>query len=456
MEEISLIELFYIFRKRLKFIIGLTVGALVLSGIISFFVITPQYETFTTLMVGKPKDYQSNNSSMEYNDLLLNQKLVHTYGELVKSRLVGDKVIESLNLGIPYEKFKDKVQVNLVNDTEIIKIQVQDSDRELAAVIANEVSEQFMKTVKIKMNIENVQIIDKAPIPENPVSPRKLLNMAIGAILGFMVGVFATFLLEYLDNTFKTSEDIEKTLHLPVLGTIPLIESEDKETIVSNNPKSPISEAFRTMRTNIHFTNIDKDMKTIAVTSSTVSEGKSTIVSNLAISLVQEDKKVLLVDCDLRKPRVHKMFNISNVKGLTSILMGANTLETSVYDSSDVKGLSIITAGPIPPNPSELLSSNRMIEFLEVVKDKYDVIILDTPPVGLVTDAAILSTSIDGILLVVNAGKTERGQVEYAKELLDKVNANILGAVLNKIPIKGGNKYGTYGYAQYYSYYGVD
>lgn len=454
MDEISLIDLFYIFRKRLKLIIGLTVGALVVSGVISFFIITPQYETFATLMVGKPKDYQSNNSSIEYNDLLLNQQLVHTYGELVKSRLVGDKVIESLDLGIPYESFKGKVQVSLVNDTEIIKIQVKDSDKELAADIANEVSEQFMKTVKLKMNIENVQIIDEAPVPQSPVSPRKFLNMAIGAVLGFMLGVFVTFLLEYLDKTFKKPEDIEKILHLPVLGTIPLILARGKETIVRNNPKSSISEAFRTMRTNIQFTNIDRDMKTIAITSSTTSEGKSTMVSNFAISLAQEDKKVLILDCDLRRPRVHKLFNISNDKGITSILMGASTLDDAVYNSTDIEGLSIITAGPIPPNPSELLSSNRMKEFLESVKDKYDMIILDTPPVGLVTDAAILSASIDGTLLVVEVGETETGQAEYAKELLDKVNANILGVVLNKIPLKDG-KYGGYGYMQYYSYYGA-
>lgn len=455
MEEAGFRELFYIFKKRLKPIILLTITSLVLSGIINFFIITPKYETFTTLMIGKSGDYRLNNSGIDYNDVLLNEKLVHTYSELVKSRAVSDRVIQSLNLEISYEEFQGKVQVDLVNDTEIIKIQVKDPDKELAATIANEVSEQFIETVKLKMKVENVQIIDKAAIPQNPVSPKKFLNMVIGTVLGFMVGVFLTFLLEYLDNTFKTPSDIERTLHLPVLGTIPIILSGGKETIVRNNPKSPISEAFRTMRTNIQFTNIDKDIKTLAITSSTMAEGKSTVVSNLAISIAQEEKKVLIVDCDLRKPRIHKIFSVPNTQGLTSILMGASTIEDTVYKQDGMKNLYVITSGPIPPNPSELLSSRRMKGFLEAAKEEYDMIILDTPPIGLVTDAAILSTSTDAVLLVIQAGKAEISQVEYAKELLNKVNAKIIGTVLNKVAIKDG-KYGDYQYDQYYSYYGED
>lgn len=454
MEEISLRELYYIFKKRLVLIIGLTVLGLALSAVVSLFVLKPEYETFTTLMVGKPKSYQTNTSGLDINDITLNQKLVHTYGELVKSRLVADEVIRNLNLDMAYEEFQNKVTVNLVNDTEIIKIQVRDRDPELAVQIANEVSDEFMGVVKSKMKVENIQIIDKAPLSRNPVSPRKMLNIAIGTVLGFMIGVFATFVLEYLDNTYKTPEDIEKGLHLPVLGAIPEITSRGRETIVRTNPKSPISEAFRTMRTNIQFTNIDKEMRLLAVTSSAPSEGKSTITSNLAISLSQEDKKVLLVDCDLRKPKMHKIFSVLNTQGLTSILMGANTIEDTVLRSPHIDGLSIITSGPVPPNPSELLNSKKMKEFLDRVKEDYDMVILDTPPIGPVTDSAVVSTLVDGTLLVIKAGETEIEKVDYAKELLDKVNANIVGAVLNNIPMKNGK--GGYGYMEYYSYYGED
>lgn len=454
MEEISLQEIFYILRKRIWIIVGLTLTALIVSGVLSFFVITPQYETFTTLLVGRPQDYKTE-SSIQIDDIMLSEKLVPTYGELAKSKVVADNVIDKLKLDMTYGAFQNKIEVSLLNNTEIIKILARDPDKELAAKISDQVSEEFMVTVKETMKIDNVQIIDRAVVPENPVSPRKLLNMAIGAVLGFMAGVFLTFLLEYLDNTIKTPKDVERVLNLPVLGTIPDIglKEEDKIAIVKKNPKSPIAEAFRTLRTNIQFTSVDKEIKVLAVTSATPGEGKSILASNLAISLSQEEKKILFIDCDLRKPKGYEMFNIPNTVGLTSLLMGKSSLADTVYSSGELGALDVITSGPIPPNPSELLSSDSMREFLEGIKEKYDMIILDTPPLGPVTDAAIISTIADGMLLVIETGKAAEGQVEYARESLDKVNANVIGAVLNKMPIRKG-RYGGYGYIQAYSYYG--
>lgn len=454
MEEISLQEIFYILRKRIWIIVGLTLTALIVSGVLSFFVITPQYETFTTLLVGRPQDYKTE-SSIQIDDIMLSEKLVPTYGELAKSKVVADNVIDKLKLDMTYGAFQNKIEVSLLNNTEIIKILARDPDKELAAKISDQVSEEFMVTVKETMKIDNVQIIDRAVVPENPVSPRKLLNMAIGAVLGFMAGVFLTFLLEYLDNTIKTPKDVERVLNLPVLGTIPDIglKEEDKIAIVKKNPKSPIAEAFRTLRTNIQFTSVDKEIKVLAVTSATPGEGKSILASNLAISLSQEEKKILFIDCDLRKPKGYEMFNIPNTVGLTSLLMGKSSLADTVYSSGELGVLDVITSGPIPPNPSELLSSDSMREFLEGIKEKYDMIILDTPPLGPVTDAAIISTIADGMLLVIETGKAAEGQVEYARESLDKVNANVIGAVLNKMPIRKG-RYGGYGYIQAYSYYG--
>lgn len=454
MEEISLQEIFYILKKRIWIIIGLTFTALLAAGILSFFVITPQYETFTTLLVGKPQDYRTENS-IQIDDIMLSEKLVPTYGELAKSRVVADNVIDKLKLDMTYGVLQGKIEVSLLNNTEIIKILARDPDRELAAKISDQVSEEFMETVKETMKIDNVQIIDRAVVPENPVSPRKFLNMAIGAVLGMMLGVFLTFLLEYLDNTIKTPKDVERLINLAVLGTIPDIglKDEDKIAIVKKNPKSPIAEAFRTLRTNIQFTSIDKDIKILAITSAALGEGKSILASNLALSLAQEEKKILFVDCDLRKPKGYGMFDISNSVGLTTLLMGTTSLLDTVHSSDELGSLDIITSGPIPPNPSELLSSDRMKEFLEGLREKYDMIILDTPPLGPVTDAAIISTIADGMLLVIEASKTEEGQVLYARESLDKVKANTIGAVLNKMPVRKG-RYGGYGYIQSYSYYG--
>lgn len=223
MEEISLREMFLIFRRRTKLIIASTLIAIILSGVISIFFIAPKYETFTTLMVGKSKDYQFGNNSLEYNDLLLSQRLVSTYGEIAKSRVVSDEVIDNLSLDMSYETFRAKTDVTLIPDTEIIKLNIVDTNPILAATIANETAKVFMENTKEIMKVENIQIIDEAQIPKRPTSPKIKLNIAIGAVLGLMLGVFAAFLLEFLDKTIKSPADVEKYLDLPVIGTIPVV-----------------------------------------------------------------------------------------------------------------------------------------------------------------------------------------------------------------------------------------
>lgn len=223
--------------------------------------------------------------------------------------------------------------------------------------------------------------------------------------------------------------------------------------ITKINPKSPASEAFRTLRTNIQFSNIDKELKTIILTSASPREGKTTIAANLAISFAMEEKKVLIIDVDLRKPKLNKIFRIPNFLGLTNVLMGEKTLDEVEYTGRDEsENLRVVTSGPLPPNPAELLGSSRMKEFLKQVRADYDIVILDGSPVGLVTDSVILSTIVDGTILVIESGETEIETIQRAKALLDKVDANIIGAVLNKIPINknGSYKYGYYGYSDYY------
>lgn len=224
MEEISLREYFLILRNRIWLIILLTVLSIATSGLVSYFILEPEYQTFTTLMVGKPKDYQNVDNKLEYNDLLLNQKLVSTYGELVKTRIVADEVIENLKLDMSYKEFREKVNVNLVKDTEIIKLEVMDTNPVLAAEIANVTAQVFMQNVKDIMMVENIQVIDEAQVPDTPIKPRANLNMAIAGVLGLMMGIFLVFLLEYLDSTIKTPDDVERYLDLPVIGTIPMIE----------------------------------------------------------------------------------------------------------------------------------------------------------------------------------------------------------------------------------------
>ena len=216
------------------------------------------------------------------------------------------------------------------------------------------------------------------------------------------------------------------------------------EIISLINPKSPVTEAYRTLLTNIEYSSVDKQIQMIAVTSSAPSEGKTTTATNLAVAYSETGKNVLLVDCDLRKPRLHKVFNTSNLIGLTSVLASKSSLNDTVKPVKD--GLSILTSGPIPPNPVELIRSNMMEQLINTLRDLFDVVIFDTPPVGLVTDAAIISSKLDGVVLVVASGKSQIEATLRAKENLQNVNANLLGAFVTMIPIDTrGYQYYTYG-----------
>lgn len=223
------------------------------------------------------------------------------------------------------------------------------------------------------------------------------------------------------------------------------------ELITHVNPKSPVSEAFRTLRTNIQFSSLDKEIRVITVTSSEPAEGKSTVISNLGIAMAQAGQNVLIIDADLRKPTIHKVFKINNSLGFTSALVENVEIGSVINEIEGIDNLSVLTSGPIPPNPSELLNSKKCKNFIEELKDSFDIILLDAPPVGVVTDAAILSTIVDGIILVIGHGQVDIHSIQRTKELLEKVNAPILGTVLNRIPISKG-KYGGYKYYSYYEY----
>ena len=215
--------------------------------------------------------------------------------------------------------------------------------------------------------------------------------------------------------------------------------------VTIENPKSPIAESYRNIRTNIEFSNIDKDLKTILFTSSQQNEGKTTIVSNLAVTFANLDKKVIIVDCDLRNPSVHKKFKIGNIYGVTDVLLEKKSFNSCVKET-DVKNLDIITAGEIPFNPSEILSSKKMKEFINNLKEVYDYVFIDTPPIGIVTDAGILSTYSDGVARVVGSGEVSIELAKVSVERLNKINANLIGVILNKFNIEGTNsQYGYYG-----------
>lgn len=210
-------------------------------------------------------------------------------------------------------------------------------------------------------------------------------------------------------------------------------------------PQSNISEAYRTIRTGIEFSNLDKDLKIICITSSKKDEGKTTVLSNLGVSFAKIDKKVLLIDADLRNPSISKMFDTSNTQGLMDILLGKRNIQDCVKKTKQ-ENLYILTGGTIPPNPAEVLSSKKMSEFIESIKDEYDYIFIDSPPVGVVSDASIISAYSDGVIFVVGANEVDSNLAKIAKERLDSVKANIVGVILNKFKTDTNSEYYNYSY----------
>ncbi len=325
---------------------------------------------------------------------------------------------------------------------------------------------QRMKEAGVSAGItaSNIQIIDQAELPTKPYKPNKTLNLLLAAVVGLFLGVGLAFFFEYLDNTVKTPEDVEQLIRLPSFGMVPEISNGRRrrlekgtsypvELITYGHPKSMLSEAYRSIRTSILLSFSEKPPKKIAITSPNPAEGKTTTVINTAIALSQTGAQVLIIDADLRKPRIHKIFNHENGMGLSNFLSGHGDLE-SVVKKSEVPNLFYIPSGPIPPNPSELLGSNLFKKMVESLEARFDHMVFDSPPVLGFADAIILSNSVDGVILTVLGGKTPRETLQRAKEVLRQVNVKILGVVINRVDIRRSD-YGYY-YYRYHSYYGKE
>lgn len=319
----------------------------------------------------------------------------------------------------------------------------------------------------------NVRIVDAAKAPEKPILPNKKLNLFLGLLLGLGLGIAIAFAIEYIDDSVRSMEDLEP-LRLPMIATIPHIKPEQSNGIIAKmvkledpevnainerlvthlKPKSPVSEAYRTLRTNILFTAPDNPKHIIMLTSTGPREGKSTSVANLAITFAQMGTKTLLIDADLRRPMLHKLFQKEKEPGLTNTLVGGAALESVVKVVQEVPNLSLLTCGVIPPNPAELLGSTLMRNLLQRAREDYEMILIDSPPIIAVTDPSVLARLVDGVVIVVRIAATQRGAAQMAIEQLRRVEAPLIGLLLNGISMS--NFYGSFYYQQYYYYYTND
>ncbi|TNF98650.1 MAG: polysaccharide biosynthesis tyrosine autokinase [Gammaproteobacteria bacterium] len=307
-------------------------------------------------------------------------------------------------------------------------------------------------------NNNNIYVVDAGEIPGSPYTPNLEKNLMIALMLGLMGGIGLAFLFEYLDDTVKSSEDLEQLTELPVVGVVPEVDIEQFENdkislLTHSDPTSAIAEAYRSFRTALTFSSAGGHPKILHVSSAGSSEGKTTTAISTAVTFVQAGARVLLLDCDLRSPSLHKEFSVANEIGLTNFLTGEFKLG-EIAQKSHVKNLWLLLAGPIPPNPAELLSSGKMVELLDIAGNNYDVVIIDSPPLLGLADALVLSSLATATVLVVDAGVTRKGVLEGALKRLRGINSNIIGTVLTKYG-QGRSRY-SYDYHYNYRYYGTE
>jgi capsular exopolysaccharide synthesis family protein len=300
-----------------------------------------------------------------------------------------------------------------------------------------------------------VDLVQPAFPPTDPIRPKVLQNTLLGTALGLLIGGGIALLIELLDDTVKSPGEITNRLHLPILGYIPPMAEDNDYPITVLEPRSTWSESFRSLRTNIQFASIDHPIRALMVTSPIPRDGKSTIAANLGVVLAQGQHRVSLIDADLRRPFQYKIFNLPNRNGLTDALIQPEFNLNGSLKKTKVENLTVLTAGDIPPNPSELIGSEKMLSIVSDLQQHMDIIIIDTPPVMAVSDPIALSTRIDGVIIIVRPGVTKQAALDHTVEQLRQVSANILGIVMNDSENKRARYSQSYRgyYYQYNNYY---
>jgi capsular exopolysaccharide synthesis family protein len=468
---VSLQDILLVIRRRLWVI---SVVAVVLAGAAVGFSMaqTPVYEASTKILVG-----QERGVTIDPNYAYGLQQLTQTMVGGVSSRPVAKAVIRQENLRMTTEEFLSHLSAEQEPETQWIQVHYTDSSPERAQRLANAVSDVFSKQVS-EVNSGataiTVTVWERAVVPDAPVAPNPVRNGLLALALGLFIGVGLAFVLEYRDDRWNSPEEMERVSGAPTFGIIP--EFKDSKTqkevsaaqsllktgrrqagkeaetdelagrlVTALDPTSAAAEAYRTLRTNLLYgAFLDEPAKVIVLTSPGPGEGKSTTCANLGVVLAQAGKNTLILDCDFRKPVMHRFFGLRNLHGIVDVVVGERSLQESWKEP--VEGLKVVPVGTVPPNPTELLGSRRFSELLASFREEFNYVLVDAAPVGLVSDPAILATQGDGVLLVSDAQNTRKGSMRQAVRSLGAVGANVLGTVMNNVKASEGGYDYLYGY----------
>jgi len=437
----------------LSTLLGLT------AAIAITFTTTPTYEAKSQIFVSTPA------SIVDISELALgssfSQQRVKSYAQIINSPLTLAPVVKKLNLSITPEELSEMVSASAPLDTVLIALTVTDTDPQRAADIANAVAKQFGVTVA-KLELQGIgsdspvkvsTVLNAVPA-SSPASPKKAINLALGLLLGFGLGIGLASLRRLLDNTIKNEDDLQGTPLLAAIGFDIL--ADEKPLVTQIGRYAARTEAFRTLRTNLQFLRPDSHPQVIVFTSALPGEGKSTSAINLAISLAQAGAKTILVEADLRRPKIPLYLEFSNMaEGLSELISGQKKMTSVMLKKlirKESSGLNVLLSGKVPPNPSELLGSAKFDELITMLRKQYEYVIIDCPPLLPVTDAAIVAAKADGAVLVIHAGVTKKPHFIGSRDAMTAVGSTILGVVLNKIPEASLEyEYGyRYGYPRYY------
>lgn len=428
-------------RKRWRLV---TVCVLMVLGAsaVATFTTTPIYQAEAQLFISASN--QGNDLTGAAQGGLFTQQRVKSYADIVATPPVTQPVIDNLGLDVTPEQLAEQITAINPLDTVLLQVRVRDPDARRASQIANAIATQFtviiadLETpVGAKAPLIKATVVKSATTPAEPVTPRIGLNLILGLLAGLAIGIAVAVMREILDTTLKTTADVKFYGGVPLLASVPEDADAGDEPLARDGAGrvkgKGRAEAYRQVRTNLQFLNVDRPAQTVVVTSSIADEGKTTTACNLALALAEGGAEVVLVEGDLRRPRVARYMGLEGAAGLTNVLLGQASVDDVLQPWSRLS-LSVLASGPLPPNPSELLGSANMADLLKQLTDRADIVIIDAPPILPVTDAAVVAVRCDGAIMVVRHGHTRQEHLLSAADAVEQVGARLLGTVFNRVP----------------------